>query len=531
MILISTALSRPLRRILLVLGLLVMASGARAQGQPACEGFVGQCVPVGTSGDTCPSGQSAQEDFNCGQHGGQTYVCCVSNVCAERPDGVCLAGTQCPAGRDQVGVGGCAPSGEICCTATVVETCAQRSGTTNYYCNPATANSCVIGFTNLGTTSDCASCCIPPVGPSETCNNDQVCQAGEPCSCDNCASTAACQAAASYRVEYVHTDALGSVRMVTDGGGAVVSRLDYYPFGERIEGNGRTAVLDYTPADVILPQRFTGKERDGESSLDYFGARYYSGAQGRFTSVDPALDIGSTLRNPQGWNRYVYGDNNPLVNVDRDGRQSSIPLMLPSSVLDAHLVQQGKISPEEFQARSNQRARAAAAISAGTLLLAAGGELVAGARALVTAAFYWYNTPVGRNIVNEVAEATAGAPAGSLGRTGLSAAAKGGVLLGETMDRVTPIAKRIGPQMETFNELWSGDKADMMAKNMAWLATQIKNRTAIFDIGFDVTRTRGSDFYAAEVAALQAAGWVRRAVGTFELNGRTTVLYQWNPPV
>lgn len=99
------------------------------------------------------------------------------------------------------------------------------------------------------------------------------------------------------------------------------------------------------------------------------------------------------------------------------------------------------------------------------------------------------------------------------------------------MDRVTPIAKRIGPQMETFNELWSGDKADMMAKNMAWLATQIKNRTAIFDIGFDVTRTRGSDFYAAEVAALQAAGWVRRAVGTFELNGRTTVLYQWNPPV
>jgi RHS repeat-associated protein len=32
--------------------------------------------------------------------------------------------------------------------------------------------------------------------------------------------------------------------------------------------------------------RFTGKERDGESGLDFFGARYFSGAQGRWTSPD-----------------------------------------------------------------------------------------------------------------------------------------------------------------------------------------------------------------------------------------------------
>jgi RHS repeat-associated protein len=32
---------------------------------------------------------------------------------------------------------------------------------------------------------------------------------------------------------------------------------------------------------------FTGKERDAETGLDYFGARYFSGAQGRFTSQDP----------------------------------------------------------------------------------------------------------------------------------------------------------------------------------------------------------------------------------------------------
>lgn len=36
-----------------------------------------------------------------------------------------------------------------------------------------------------------------------------------------------------------------------------------------------------------MSQKFTGKERDQETGLDYFGARYVSGAQGRCTSPDP----------------------------------------------------------------------------------------------------------------------------------------------------------------------------------------------------------------------------------------------------
>jgi RHS repeat-associated protein len=36
-----------------------------------------------------------------------------------------------------------------------------------------------------------------------------------------------------------------------------------------------------------ISHRFTGKERDEETGLDHFGARYFSGAQGRFTSADP----------------------------------------------------------------------------------------------------------------------------------------------------------------------------------------------------------------------------------------------------
>jgi RHS repeat-associated protein len=54
----------------------------------------------------------------------------------------------------------------------------------------------------------------------------------------------------------------------------------------------------------------TGKERDSETGLDYFGARYYSGAQGRFSSPDAAL-IGQAASNPQSWNLYAYVTNNP----------------------------------------------------------------------------------------------------------------------------------------------------------------------------------------------------------------------------
>ncbi|MBS1828992.1 MAG: RHS repeat-associated core domain-containing protein, partial [Acidobacteria bacterium] len=65
--------------------------------------------------------------------------------------------------------------------------------------------------------------------------------------------------------------------------------------------------------------RSTGKERDAETGLDYFGARYMSATQGRFTSVDPTLESAKPT-NPQSWNRYTYALNNPLRYTDPDGR-------------------------------------------------------------------------------------------------------------------------------------------------------------------------------------------------------------------
>ncbi len=123
------------------------------------------------------------------------------------------------------------------------------------------------------------------------------------------------------KIEYYHQDALGSVRLVTDENGDVVSRHDYLPFGEEIpatEQFGRSdSDLKYD-TDDSPPQRFTGKERDTESGLGYFGARYYSGAQGRFTSTDAPFADQHGL-DPQSWNLYAYARNNPLRYTDPSG--------------------------------------------------------------------------------------------------------------------------------------------------------------------------------------------------------------------
>jgi RHS repeat-associated protein len=85
----------------------------------------------------------------------------------------------------------------------------------------------------------------------------------------------------------------------------------YNPYG----GVQKTWTDSFDP----LP-KFSGKERDKESELDYFGARYYDRSQYRFISVDPVITLKATLSDPQLWNRYWYCSSNPLRYTDHTGK-------------------------------------------------------------------------------------------------------------------------------------------------------------------------------------------------------------------
>lgn len=131
------------------------------------------------------------------------------------------------------------------------------------------------------------------------------------------------ETAAGSGTSYLTSDIFGAPRVITDQQRAVKSRHDYLPFGEEISATvgGRHAVTDgqlvssYVVNDSIR-QKFTGKERDTETGLDYFIARYYSSIQGRFTSAD---SFGGAAVNPQTLNLYAYGLNNPLKFIDPTG--------------------------------------------------------------------------------------------------------------------------------------------------------------------------------------------------------------------
>ena len=124
-------------------------------------------------------------------------------------------------------------------------------------------------------------------------------------------------------VEYYHTDALGSVRAVTDAGGTLLRQHDYWAFGVEVSPPPGECM------SVQDPHGFTGQERDKETCQDYFGGRYYRANLGRFTSIDPVLDVGAAIVDPQRWNRYAYVSNNPLRYTDPDGRD---PLLVTGAI-------------------------------------------------------------------------------------------------------------------------------------------------------------------------------------------------------
>jgi RHS repeat-associated protein len=84
-------------------------------------------------------------------------------------------------------------------------------------------------------------------------------------------------------------------------------------------------MYDCSVEHALLTYNFTGKERDSESGLDNFGARYLGSSMGRFMSPDPE-NLSAILNqdDPQSWNAYAYVRNNPLNLTDEDGENYTV---------------------------------------------------------------------------------------------------------------------------------------------------------------------------------------------------------------
>jgi RHS repeat-associated protein len=119
----------------------------------------------------------------------------------------------------------------------------------------------------------------------------------------------------SGTVHYYYSNHLGSASVITDASGNVVQQTDYYPFGG----------VSYSSGSDPNHYKFTGKERDSESGLDNFEARYLGSSLGRFMSPDPGEDSGfDHMGDPQAWNGYAYVRNSPTVKTDPDGTNYSV---------------------------------------------------------------------------------------------------------------------------------------------------------------------------------------------------------------
>jgi RHS repeat-associated protein len=123
-----------------------------------------------------------------------------------------------------------------------------------------------------------------------------------------CASMGVAHAAET--ITYYYTSPQGTVLAKADASGNIISNADYRPYGTQALG---------TPEQG---PGYTGHVNDVDSGLVYMQARYYDPTMGRFLSTDPAaVESASTAK----FNRYSYGANNPVLNVDPDGRQT-VPL-------------------------------------------------------------------------------------------------------------------------------------------------------------------------------------------------------------
>jgi len=158
----------------------------------------------------------------------------------------------------------------------------------------------------------------------------------------------------TYDVDGTHfyfDDPLGTRRAQTDYAGVLEKTCQSLPYGN-------SESCPPSPTEHL----FAGKERDAESGLDYFGARYMASSMGRFMSPDEPVD--QHPADPQSWNMYSYVRNNPLILTDPTGNYacgqmtaaqcSDFNATLVNSKLDAATaLSEGRITGDQYNTVTN----------------------------------------------------------------------------------------------------------------------------------------------------------------------------------
>jgi RHS repeat-associated protein len=111
---------------------------------------------------------------------------------------------------------------------------------------------------------------------------------------------------------YYLTDALGSVRGLTDDTGTVIGTMSYDVFGAARSHTGATDVFG-----------FTGEHVDDVTGFAYLRSRYMDPVLGRFVSADSVIPNG---KGTQGFSAYVYVANRTCTLTDPTGHFGDCPL-------------------------------------------------------------------------------------------------------------------------------------------------------------------------------------------------------------
>jgi RHS repeat-associated protein len=172
-------------------------------------------------------------------------------------------------------------------------------------------------------------------------------------------------------VTYVYTDPQGTPLAETDASGNITATFEYTPYG--------TYAPQGTSAPGAVPRGpgYTGHVNDPETNLVYMQARYYDPVVGRFLSVDPILVNGANLF---AFGRYIYADNNPVLKIDPDGKQSTFDAGYWAGT--AVMAQQG----QEQVKRLNEMNETQLFVSQAATALDGAAELVSLGRAIIVKA-------------------------------------------------------------------------------------------------------------------------------------------------